>query len=175
LDCFPQEARQSEAAWCERGGIDPCGGADALARDEVRGFPGLKIQTWGTRRAEGRDSRRKQSLTLLICVHICAHNEICSMTEIELEFEWDEAKAKSNLEKHGVSFLTAAAIFSNERLERIDDREDYGELRWIALGRVGIEVYRIVFTWRGGNLIRIVSAQKASKDEQEIYYREAFS
>ena len=97
------------------------------------------------------------------------------MKEVELEFEWDEAKAKSNLEKHGVSFLTAAAIFSNERLERIDDREDYGELRWIALGRVGIEVYRVVFAWRGESLICIVSAQKASKDEQEIYYREAFS
>ncbi len=97
------------------------------------------------------------------------------MTQKELEFEWDEAKAKTNLEKHGVSFLTAAAIFSNERLERIDDREDYGEVRWIALGRVGIEVFRVVFTWRSENLIRIVSAQKASKDEQEIYYREAFS
>jgi uncharacterized protein (DUF4415 family) len=47
----------------------------------------------------------------------------------ELEFEWDESKAKLNLEKHGASFLTAAAIFSHERLERIDDREDYG---WCA-------------------------------------------
>jgi uncharacterized DUF497 family protein len=81
------------------------------------------------------------------------------MTEGELEFEWDEAKARSNLEKHGVSFLTAATIFSNERLERIDDREDYDELRWIALGRVGIEVYRVVFTWRSEDLVRIVSAQ----------------
>jgi uncharacterized DUF497 family protein len=93
----------------------------------------------------------------------------------ELGFEWDEAKARANLEKHKVSFLTAASIFLNERLERIDDREDYGELRWIALGRVGEEVYRVVFTWRGENLIRIIGAQKASKDEREIYYREAFS
>ena len=93
----------------------------------------------------------------------------------ELEFEWDEAKARSNLEKHKVSFLTAAAIFLNERLERIDDREDYGELRWIALGRVEDEAYRVVFTWRGENLIRLISAQKASKDEREIYYRETFA
>jgi uncharacterized DUF497 family protein len=97
------------------------------------------------------------------------------MTEDELEFEWDEAKARGNLKKHGVSFLTAAAIFSNERLERIDDREDYGELRWIALGRIGIEVFRVVFTGRGEKLIRIISAQKASKEEHEIYYRETFS
>jgi uncharacterized protein len=62
----------------------------------------------------------------------------------ELEFEWDEAKARINLTKHGVSFLAAAAIFENERLERIDDRENYDESRWIALGRVDNEVYRVV-------------------------------
>ncbi len=97
------------------------------------------------------------------------------MASEELEFEWDETKAKNNLEKHKVSFLTAAVIFSNERLERIDDREEYGELRWIALGRVEDEVYRVVFTWRGENLIRLISAQKASKDERKIYYRETFA
>jgi len=93
----------------------------------------------------------------------------------ELEFEWDEAKARINLKKHRVSFLTAAAIFMSRRLERLDDREDYGELRWIALGRVEDEVYRVVYTWRGKNLIRLISAQKASKDEREIYYRETFA
>ena len=93
----------------------------------------------------------------------------------ELEFEWNEAKARINLEKHRVSFLTAAAIFLNERLERIDDREEYGELRWIALGRVESEVYRVVYTWRDENLIRLISAQKASKDEREIYYRKTFA
>ena len=93
----------------------------------------------------------------------------------ELEFEWDESKARADWERHKVSFATAAAIFLNERLERIDDREDYGEVRWIALGTVDGTVYRIVYTWRGERLIRIVSAQKASKDEREIYYRETFS
>jgi len=93
----------------------------------------------------------------------------------ELEFEWDETKARINLEKHKVSFLTAATIFLNERLERIGDREEYGELRWIALGRVDDEVYRVVFTWRGESLIRLIGAQKASKDEREIYYRETFA
>jgi hypothetical protein len=96
------------------------------------------------------------------------------MAERELEFEWDEAKAKINLEKHGVSLPDRSRGFL-EREERIDDREDYGELRWIALGRVGIDGYRVVFTWRSENLIRIVSAQKASNHEQEIYYRETFS
>lgn len=92
---------------------------------------------------------------------------------MELEFEWDEDKAAANLAKHRVSFLTAAEVFANEILERIDDREDYGEVRWIALGRVEAEVFGVVFTWRGDKLIRIISAQKASKDEREIYYRAA--
>ena len=91
---------------------------------------------------------------------------------MELEFEWDEDKARTNLAKHRVSFLTAAEIFTNEILERIDDREDYGEIRFIALGRVETEVYRVVFTWRGENLIRLISAQKASRDEREIYHRQ---
>ena len=90
---------------------------------------------------------------------------------MELEFEWDEEKARSNLTKHRVSFLTAAEIFSNEILERVDDREDYEEVRWIALGRANTEVFRVVFTWRSDRLIRIISAQKASKDERDIYHR----
>ena len=93
----------------------------------------------------------------------------------ELEFEWDTKKASANLAKHGVSFLTAAVIFENEILERIDDREDYGETRWIALGCVDTEVYRVVFTWRGDHLVRIISAQKASQDEREFYHRATFN
>jgi uncharacterized DUF497 family protein len=95
--------------------------------------------------------------------------------EGELQFEWDEAKAQINLKKHRVSFITAAAIFFNETLERVDDREDYGEVRFIALGRVGAEVYRVLFARLGANLVRIISVQKASSDEQEIYYRQVFA
>jgi uncharacterized DUF497 family protein len=97
---------------------------------------------------------------------------MCAMAQQELEFEWDEAKAKINLKKHGVSFFIAAAIFLNEKLKRVDDREDYGEMRWISLGRVNIEVYRVVYTWRAENLVPIISAQRASKNEEEAYYRE---
>ncbi|HEV2324606.1 MAG TPA: BrnT family toxin [Terracidiphilus sp.] len=97
------------------------------------------------------------------------------MARDELQFEWDEAKSNSNLKKHGVSFLTAAAIFLNETLQRVDDRGEYEELRFIALGRVDLDVYRVIFTWRDANLIRIISAQKAGRDEREIYFRETFS
>jgi uncharacterized DUF497 family protein len=76
--------------------------------------------------------------------------------------------------KHGVSFLTAAEIFVNEIIEKVDDREIYGELRFIALGRVETEIYRVAYTWRGEKVIRIITAQKASRYERETYYREIF-
>lgn len=92
----------------------------------------------------------------------------------ELVFEWDERKAAANLAKHGVSFLAAAAIFDAERLERIDDREDYGELRHIALGRCGTTVLRVVYTWRDDRTVRLISAQKAERHEREAYHRTIF-
>ena len=93
----------------------------------------------------------------------------------DLHFEWDDDKAASNLAKHGVSFLRAAEIFSNELVERVDKREDYSELRLIALGRVAFTIYRVVYSWRGERTIRIISAQKAGKHEQDIYYRATFT
>ena len=91
---------------------------------------------------------------------------------MELGFEWDEEKARTNLAKHRVSFLTAAEIFADEILERIDDREDYGEVRWIALGRADTEVFRVVYTWRGGGSSASSAPQKASRDERDIYHRQ---
>jgi uncharacterized DUF497 family protein len=93
----------------------------------------------------------------------------------DLIFEWDEEKAEANIAKHGVSFLTASEVFANEIVERADDREDYGEIRFIALGRFELDIYRVIYTLRGENLIRIISAQKAAKHEREIYYRKTFS
>jgi uncharacterized protein len=92
-----------------------------------------------------------------------------------IDFEWGDAKAASNLAKHGVSFAVAARIFDNIYIERVDDREDYGELRIIGLGRLELEVYRVVYTWRNEHSVRIISAQKATQNERKIYYRSAFS
>jgi uncharacterized DUF497 family protein len=99
---------------------------------------------------------------------------VYTLHPIDLYFEWDEEKAAENLTKHGVSFLTAAAIFNYERVERVDDRENYGELRIVALGRVDMTVYRVVYTPCGEKTIRIISARKAGRHEQDIYYRQAF-
>ncbi len=50
-------------------------------------------------------------------------------------FEWDNDKRESNLEKHGVDFVRAVKMFSNSIIERPDNREGYGEDRWITVGQ----------------------------------------
>jgi uncharacterized DUF497 family protein len=91
-----------------------------------------------------------------------------------LQFEWDERKNGSNVAKHGIDFQRAALIFKDATLERVDDREDYGELRIVALGLVGLDVYRVVFTEVEDGVIRIVSAQRAERNERQIFFRETF-
>lgn len=97
------------------------------------------------------------------------------VSDNELQFEWDAAKAAANLGKHGVSFETAVAVFAQEVIWNIDGREDYGEERFVAIGRVEFEVYRVVYTWRSDATVRIISARKASRYERERYYRETHS
>jgi uncharacterized protein len=84
-----------------------------------------------------------------------------------VEFEWDPAKAETNLRKHGVPFLKACEVFKDpQRLEQSDPYE--GEERWIALGRVEHSILVVVFTERE-NKTRIISARKATRDEEKIY------
>lgn len=84
-------------------------------------------------------------------------------------FEWDDRKRESNLKKHGIDFVAAMKMFSNPIIERSDDREYYGEERWIAIGRWRTTYMVVVYTWRGGKL-RIISAWKAGKNDQENYH-----
>jgi hypothetical protein len=71
--------------------------------------------------------------TWLDNVYTCVyHQELGGMAE--LSFEWDEDKNAANIKNHGIDFLDAASIFENPTIEAIDDREDYGELRCVALG-----------------------------------------
>jgi len=90
-----------------------------------------------------------------------------------MEFEWDEAKRRENLNKHGVDFLRAALMFETPVLEQIDDREDYGEERMIALGEVDGTVYRVTYSLRR-TCIRMISAMKAGRNEQKAYYQAVF-
>jgi uncharacterized DUF497 family protein len=89
-----------------------------------------------------------------------------------IEFEWDEAKADDNLRKHGVSFEFAATAFRDPfGIEWIDDREAYGEVRTILLGMADGTVLVVVYTERESR-IRLISARRATRYEQDRYYRE---
>jgi uncharacterized protein len=88
------------------------------------------------------------------------------------EFEWSRAKAAANLRKHGVSFELATRAFQDPLgVEQLDQRENYNEERAILLGMVDGVVLLVVFTSRGDR-IRLISARKAHRHEQDHYYRE---
>ena len=86
-----------------------------------------------------------------------------------MRFEWDPAKARANERKQTASFEEAASVFRDLCIHRPDTRQNYGEARFVALGRDsnGV-VLNVVYTLRGEN-IRIISAWKASRHEREAY------
>lgn len=87
-----------------------------------------------------------------------------------MTFEWDEAKNRANIRKHGVSFETARRIFGGPVLTWIDDRRAYGEVRHISIGEVGKGALVVVaHTDRDGH-VRLISARPASRRERQAYH-----
>jgi len=83
-------------------------------------------------------------------------------------YEWDEAKNRENIAKHGIDFADAHRIFEQPVLARGDDREDYREDRWILLGNLDGIIVVLVFTEREDR-IRVISLRKADRREREAY------
>ena len=89
-----------------------------------------------------------------------------------MQFDWDDEKEKSNIEKHGIDFSTAALVFGdNNRIEKYDELHSINEDRYITIGRIGevSVVVMVVYTEREA-LTRIISARLATKREEEAYY-----
>ena len=86
--------------------------------------------------------------------------------------EWDNNKAAANWQAHGVSFEQAVRAFRDPfAVERIDDREDYGEERVNLLGMCDGVILHVTYTERSER-IRIISARRAERHEQDDYYRQ---
>jgi len=83
-------------------------------------------------------------------------------------FTWDETKRKSNLAKHGIDFRDAPAIFDGPLVTVEDMREDYGELRYIALGLLEGVVVSLVYAERNDQ-VRLISIRKALKHETRFF------
>ncbi|MDP3516076.1 MAG: BrnT family toxin [Pseudohongiella sp.] len=84
-------------------------------------------------------------------------------------FEWDIAKSKRCLEERGFDFMYAAQVFFDPfRCVSPDLRFEYGEERYITVGRIQKHVFLVVYTHRG-RVIRIISARRASQRECVVY------
>lgn len=88
-----------------------------------------------------------------------------------MRFEWDENKRKDNLRNHGLDFADAWKVFAAPMRTRLDDREDYGEDRWIGIGLPDARIVVVVFTERENEeeIIRIISLRKALTHERTQY------
>ena len=81
-------------------------------------------------------------------------------------FDWDERKSRSNLAKHGIDFDSAVEIFYGPVVLFRSDRNN--EERWIAVGSSENRLIAVVFT-RRAEVIRIISARRARKNEERDY------
>jgi uncharacterized protein len=92
---------------------------------------------------------------------------------IELRFEWHESKAKANLRTHGVSFELAKSVFDDPlAMERVDAKTDYGEKRFIIVGAAKDGFVLLVVYTERDDLIRIISARRATGLEEQDYFRQ---
>ena len=92
---------------------------------------------------------------------------------MNLRFVWDEVKNRENIKKHGVSFKEAASIFSGFPLEIFYDPDhSRNEDRYIAVGisRRGRVLLVIHCENVQGTVIRLISAQRATKREQKNFF-----
>lgn len=90
-----------------------------------------------------------------------------------MRFEWDEAKNQANIRKHGVDFRQAAYVFADPFALSIPD-DDHSEMeeRWLLLGKnLSNQVLLVVHTFRYDDVIRIISARKATATETATYVK----
>ena len=86
-----------------------------------------------------------------------------------MDFEWDEQKNEINLYKHGFDFGDAYRVFDSAILVDLDERDDYGEERWICTGMLDGRVVVVVYTEPNEISIRIISLRKALSHERNDY------
>ena len=89
-----------------------------------------------------------------------------------MRFEWDDKKEEANIRKHWIDFSTAALVFNDEnRLDLYDEIHSESEDRYITIGMVGGIAYVVfvVYTERE-DIIRLISARKATRLERSLYY-----
>jgi|ERR1700683_54196 len=113
-------------------------------------------------RQQDRITRQMQRLSM---------RPACTVTTfgVTIIIEWDEAKNRANIRKHGFDFADAEEMFRGVLVVAADMRTDYGENRWTGLGNVGGRVVQVVFAEGGDETIRIISLRKATIRESQEF------
>jgi uncharacterized protein len=86
-----------------------------------------------------------------------------------MKVEWDPQKNRANIAKHTLDFADASKVFRLPLRVSLDDRQDYGEERWIGIGILNGRVVIVVFTEPDAQTIRIISLRKALPYERKCY------
>lgn len=86
-------------------------------------------------------------------------------------FTWDDEKEQINLRKHRVRFHDAVQIFDQPHVTYFDEKNSDTEDRYVAIGFLGLRLLIVAFTECDGNQIRLISARKATKQEERRYER----
>jgi uncharacterized protein len=86
-----------------------------------------------------------------------------------VQFDWDEAKNRRNLRKHGLDFETASLVFEDPHAIAVMERIIDGEERWQTVGIAGGVTLVLVAHTLNDELIRIISARKATPRERKSY------
>ena len=87
-------------------------------------------------------------------------------------YEWDEAKRRENLRKHGADFAIAEEFDWIHAIAYEDVSSRYGEQRFVSIGPVGPDLYVLVWTPRPDDMVRVISLRPATKAERKRYEEE---
>jgi len=86
-----------------------------------------------------------------------------------MDYQWDNKKAESNIEKHGIDFADAVGVFEDDYSLTLQEKIVNGEQRFVTIG-IGFlgRIIVVVYTFRD-DIIRIISARYPTKRERETY------
>ena len=87
-----------------------------------------------------------------------------------MRFEWDPRKAEANLRAHGISFAEAVTVFDDTFALTREDADAGEEQRFVTLGLSDeAKLLVVVYAYPGSDVIRVISAWKANKQQRELY------
>ena len=128
------------------------------------------------RKPSYQKKRAAHFLAAFLIRQLCLDNFVHTIIYVHMDFTWDPIKDGNNKSKHGISFETASLVFSDPLHMSVLHRVVNGEQRWKTMGFVGgLVIIVVVHTYtekEDKEIIRIISARKATKRERKYYEKD---